>query len=486
MAAAPSRALAADKRWGFAAAAAAPGRPPAAGVVEAAPKPTILPTQRGALPWVNRPMPPAPNAWGSSSLLSLKKGEGSGSFFNINDRPSSSGSSSTSTDESDLLDSPVACGLASHDSVTAISRSQSTELRSGSWKFAHSQVSFLDVLKAPLRTIAKKRFTSHRKGFTICADDLPVLDSKNSQSNGQQGHSFQGRSSFSSVVIAARDEQRKIPLTGGDPVSTANFSWEPKQAQLHATQTPDICMPPPCIDYWHPPPDHPPDRNGICLGGVVSYGPCNPADKTVSFPVESFTHDGQSVLNQGGEERHGPHGVYHPKNNDSCYANVPVDTFVKSLPHLILEKVKDNHSDALEKQPVIEKDVALLEKINCLPHHILGKVKVAATMAGLACCSSHCTVSPSDLLELRLLPPLPGLRHHLQLLLLLLSSAALVLLRRPVNLDLQVVLRRLLPLPGGGAGQAASVPTASGTFEIRLQRFASSLSRDAYLRFGSA
>ena len=28
------------------------------------------------------------------------------------------------------------------------------------------------------------------------------------------GHSFQGRSSFSSVVIAARDEQRKIPLTG--------------------------------------------------------------------------------------------------------------------------------------------------------------------------------------------------------------------------------------------------------------------------------
>ncbi|XP_066336131.1 uncharacterized protein [Miscanthus floridulus] len=375
MAAAPSRALAADKRWGFAAAAAAPGRPPAVGVVEAAPKPTNLPTQRGALPWVNRPMPPAPNAWGSSSLLSLKKGEGSGSFLNINDRPSSSGSSSTSTDESDLLDSPVACGLASHDSVTAISRSQSTELRSGSWKFAHSQVSFLDVLKAPLRTIAKKRFTSHRKGFTICADDLPVLDSKNSQSNGQQGHSFQGRSYFSSVVIAARDEQRKIPLTGGDPVSTANFSWEPKQAQLHATQTPDICMPPPCIDYWHPPPDHPPDRNGICLGGVVSYGPCNPADKTVSFPVESFTHDGQSVLNQGGEERHGPHGVYHPKNNDSCYANVPVDTFVKSLPHLILEKVKDNHSDALEKQPVIEKDVALLEKINCLPHHILGKVK---------------------------------------------------------------------------------------------------------------
>jgi len=86
----------------------------------------------------------------------------------------------------------------------------------------------------------------------------------------------------------------------------------------------------------------------------------------------------------------------------------------------------------------------------------------------------------------RLLPPLPGLRHHLQLLLLLLPSAAPVLLRRLVNLDLQVVLRRLLLLPGGGAARAASVPTASGTFEIRLQIFASSLSRDPYLRFGSA
>jgi hypothetical protein len=155
-------------------------------------------------------------------------------------------------------------------------------------------------------------------------------------------------------------------LSGGDPVSTANFSKEPEQAPLHATQTPDICMPPPCIDYWHPPPDHPPDRNEICLGGVVSYGPCKPADKTGSFPVESFTHDDQSLLNPGGEERHGPHRVYHPENNDSYYAHVPVDTYVKSLPHLVLEMVKDNHSDALEKQPVIKKDVALLEKIKCL------------------------------------------------------------------------------------------------------------------------
>ena len=48
-----------------------------------------------------------------------------------------------------------------------------------------------------------------------------------------------------------------------------------------------------------------------------------------------------------------------------------------------------------------------------------------------------------------------------------------------------MVLRRLLLLPGGGTARAASVPTASGTFDVRLQRFASSLSRDVFFRFGS-
>ena len=50
-----------------------------------------------------------------------------------------------------------------------------------------------------------------------------------------------------------------------------------------------------------------------------------------------------------------------------------------------------------------------------------------------------------------------------------------------------VVLRRLLLLPGGGAARAVSVPTTSGTFEIRLQHLCRlSLSRDAYLSLGSA
>nr|XP_034607267.1 uncharacterized protein LOC117867053 isoform X4 [Setaria viridis] len=366
MAAATARAPAADNRWGFAAAAAAPTKTPAVGVLGTAQKHTNLPTQRGTFQWGDRPTPPAPNAWGSSSLLSLKNDGGSGSFGNINDRPSSRGSSRTSTDGSDLLDSPLAWGRTSYNSTTAISHPQRTELRSGSWRFPHSQTSFSDVLKGPLNSIAKRRPTSHGKGFTLSADDFPVLVSKSSQSNSQLGNSFQGRPTFSSVIIAARDEQRKIPPTGGDPFSTADFSMEAQQAQLHATQTPDICMPPPCIDYWHPPPDHPPDRNGIWPGGVASYGLGKPADTHGSFPVESFTHNGQSLLNQRGETGHGPaHGGFQPENNNSCYAHEPADASVKTLPHLMLGKVKGNHSDALEKQ-VIKKDVALLEKIKCL------------------------------------------------------------------------------------------------------------------------
>jgi len=323
---------------------------------------------RGAFPWGDRPMPPKPYAWGSSSLLSLKNDGDSGLFGNISDRPSTGGSSRTSTDGSDLLDSPLAQGGTSHNSITEISHPQITDLRSGSSQFPLSQTSFSDVLKAPLRTIAKKRPALHGKGFTLSADDFPVLVSKNSQSISQQGHSFQGRPTFSSVTMAARDEQRNIQITGGDPVSATNFSMEAQRAQLHAAQTPDICMPPPCIDYWHPPPDHPPDSNGIWHGGAASYGPCKPADTPGSFPVESFSHNGQFLLSQGGEARHVTvPGGYHPENKDSCCAHVPADACINYQPHLMLGKVKDNHSDAraLEKQ-VIKKDVALLEKIKCL------------------------------------------------------------------------------------------------------------------------
>ena len=110
-------------------------------------------------------------------------------------------------------------------------------------------------------------------------------------------------------------------MAGGDPVSATNFSMEAQPAQLHAAQTPDICMPPPCVDYWNPPPDHPPDRNAIWHGGAASYGPCKPADTPGSFPVESFSHNGQFLLSQGRVARHGTvPGGYHPENKDSCCA----------------------------------------------------------------------------------------------------------------------------------------------------------------------
>ena len=99
---------------------------------------------------------PSTKCMGFMSLLSLKNDRGSGSFGNINDRPSTGGSSRTSTDGSDLLDSPLAQGGTSHNSITEISHPQITDLRSGSSQFPRSQTSFSDVLKAPLRTIAKR------------------------------------------------------------------------------------------------------------------------------------------------------------------------------------------------------------------------------------------------------------------------------------------------------------------------------------------
>ncbi|CAL4990933.1 unnamed protein product [Urochloa decumbens] len=218
----------------------------------------------------------------------------------------------------------------------------------------------------------------------------------NSQSNSQLGHSFQGRPTFSSVIIASRDEQRKILTTAvGDPVSTMNLPTEAQQAQLQATQTPDICMPPPCIDYWHPPPDHPPDRNGIWQGGGASYGLCKPADTPSSLPVESFTHNGQSLLNQGVEARHGPvHGGYHLDNSDSSYAHVPADACVKTLPHHMVGKVKDNHSGALEKQ-VIKKDPVLLEKIRCL--NIKARKLRASKMSEISSCRESKVEHPKSI-----------------------------------------------------------------------------------------
>ncbi|KAK3119362.1 hypothetical protein QOZ80_9BG0718690 [Eleusine coracana subsp. coracana] len=408
MAALPTRSLAADRRW--ASVAAAPTRAPGAGSLEMAPKPTTnLLTQRDSLAWGNKPVPPASNALGSSSLLPPNNDEGSGSLTNINVRPASGGSSGSSTSGSDLLDSPLAWGqnsdqasasnvLTLHNSASAISRPQRIDSRSGSMQLSHFQTSFSEALKAPLRSIAKRGIAAHGKGFTLSTDDFPVLVSKISESKSQLGNSSQGRPTFSSGSVGTLDEQRKDLIAGGDPVSNTNLSMEAQKAQSHGTQAPNICMPPPWLDHWNPPPDHPPDRDRMWHRGAGSYGPRKSENTpgTGSLPVESLTHNVQTLLHEEGEARHGPvHSGYHPENRDSCYAPVPTDTCVKSLPHHIPGKVKDSHSVTLEKQPVIKKDLALLEKIRLL--NIKAKNLCARKMSEISSCRGSKAEHPKSI-----------------------------------------------------------------------------------------
>lgn len=153
-------------------------------------------------------------------------------------------------------------------------------------------------------------------------------------------------------------------MAGDDHVPKTDLPME-----VQKTQAPNICMPPPRLDHWNPPPDHPPDRNRMWRRGAASYGlhkPGNTPD-TGSLPVEPLAHNGQTLLHAEGEARHSPvHDGYHLESRDSCYAPVPTDAFVKCLPHLIPGKIEDSHSVTLEKQHVIKKDLVLLEKVRLL------------------------------------------------------------------------------------------------------------------------
>ncbi|RLM70098.1 hypothetical protein C2845_PM17G14820 [Panicum miliaceum] len=279
-------------------------------------------------------MPPAPNAWGSLSLLSLKNDGGSGSFGNINDRPSTGGSSRTSTDGSDLLDSPLAWGGTSHNSTTAISHPQITDSRSGSSQFPRSQTSFSDVLKSPLRIIAKM-------AIVFKDDQLLVLLLWQPEMNKERSRQLEG------ILFLPRTS-----LWKHDRFNYMLHRLLIYVCLLHVLITGILLLIIPLTEMrfgmeWH-------------------HGPCKPADTPGSFLVESFSHNDQFLLNQGGEARHGAvPGGYHPENKESCCAHAPADACINDLPHLMLGKVKHNHSDALEKQ-VIKKDVALLEKIKCL------------------------------------------------------------------------------------------------------------------------
>lgn len=364
------------------------GVPPTRKPDARAPKPINFPTQRGTATWGNKSALPAPNAWGSPWLLYHKNDEASVSPSHMDDRHSSRGSStSSSTIGSDFLDVP------SYHLPTVASRPLSIETRSGGLQLSRFPDSFTNALKAPLKTVGRRAPTSQGKGFSLSMDDFPVLGSKNSVSNSQQGQNSGRCPAIGSGLVATQDEQGNNLITGtgevisscsyehesisrmdymckgGDPIPAAKLTRGAEKVQLHGPQAPNICMhPPPWLDYWHPPPNQPPDENGILHRGEALYGPYKNADP-IGFPVESLAHFGQFALNEEAAARHDTgHGGHYPDNRDPSHPLKPADSCVINQPSHVLGKVKYGHADALEiqKQPIIKKDLSLLEKIKCL------------------------------------------------------------------------------------------------------------------------
>ncbi|XP_020170887.1 uncharacterized protein [Aegilops tauschii subsp. strangulata] len=386
-------ALADGKRW---AGISQTGKPGAK-----APKPINLPNQRldshglrsdeivpkGTTTWGGKSMLPASNAWASPLLLNPKNDRASGSPSHIDDRPSSRGSSTSSSSVgSDFLDLP------SYRLPMAVNYPLSTETRSGSLQVSHFPDSFSNILKAPLKAVGRRAPTSQGKGFSLSMDDFPVLGSRNSASNSQQGQISGRWPTIASGIVATQDKQGKNPITGtgevilscsyeheiisrmdyvckgDDPIPAAKFIRGAEQAQLHDPQVPNICIPPPLLDYWHRPPDQPPDENGKLHSGEVPYGPYKHADPT-GFAVESLAHRDQFTLNEEALAKQDTgHGGYYPDKRDISHAHMPADCCVINQSCHVLGKVKNGHADVLEieKQPIIKKDVALLEKIKCL------------------------------------------------------------------------------------------------------------------------
>ncbi|XP_044363895.1 uncharacterized protein [Triticum aestivum] len=372
-------ALADGKRW---AGISQTGKPGAK-----APKPINLPNQRGTTTWDGKSMLPASNAWASPLLLNPKNDGTSGSPSHIDDRPSSRGSSTSSSSVgSDFLDLP------SYRLPMAANYPRSTEKRSGSLQVSRFPDSFSNVLKAPLKAVGRRAATSQGRGFSLSMDDFPVLGSKNSASTSQQGQISGRWPTIASGIVATQDKQGKNQITGtgevilscsyeheiisrmdyvckgGDPIPAAKWIRGAEQAQLHDPQVPNICIPPPLLDYWHRPPDQPPDENGKSHSGEVPYGPYKHADPT-GFAVESLAHRDQFALNEEAlAQQDIGHGGYYPDKRDISHAHMPADCCVINQSCHVLGKVKNGHADVLEieKQPIIKKDVALLEKIKCL------------------------------------------------------------------------------------------------------------------------
>lgn len=110
---------------------------------------------RGTTTRDGKSMLPASNAWASPLLLYPKNDGASGSPSHIDDRPSSRGSSTSSSSVgSEFLDLP------SYHLPMAVNYPLSTETRSGRLQVSRFPDSFSNVLKAPLKAVGRGVCTS--------------------------------------------------------------------------------------------------------------------------------------------------------------------------------------------------------------------------------------------------------------------------------------------------------------------------------------
>ncbi|XP_062204057.1 protein MODIFIER OF SNC1 1-like [Phragmites australis] len=366
--------LTTDRRW-----AAPPARKSGMTVLGRVPKPINLPSQRlenngldpnleivpkGTLTWGSKLTPTAPNAWGSSSILSIKIDGSSSSSSHLNGRPSSGGGSRPSTAGSESLGSPNAWGPNSRPSSAsgtlpsphlpiATNRPRSAETRPGSSQLSRFADNASENVKASMRTIDRLGSSSHGHGFTLSTGDFPTLGSeKCSELNSQRGHSSKGRPTSSSGKEASQNEQGKS-LTAGSVEVISPPNNQPADimkteqhvhtggASLSATSLPNVGqqpqpyppnfrMPPPQFDSWRPSPGHPPE--GMWHRGPASGGPYRPVGPPGSFPVEPFGYYGQFPPNSEAAARQGSgHGGYHPKNGDA-YHPMPPNSYIMNQP----------------------------------------------------------------------------------------------------------------------------------------------------------
>ncbi|CAL4891639.1 unnamed protein product [Urochloa decumbens] len=361
--------LTTDRRW------AAPQRKSGMTVLGKVPKPINLPSVRsenngldpnleivpkGTLTWGSKAPSTAPNAWGSSSVLSTKNDGSPSSSSHFNGRPSSGGGSRPSTAGSESLGSPNAWGPNSRPSSAsgtfpsshlpmATSRPRSAETRPGSSQLSRFADNAPDNTKASIRTIDRPGSSSHGHGFTLSTGDFPTLGS---EVNSQRGHSSKGRPTSSSGKEAPQAEQVKNLTAGtGEVISQSSHHVDIMKTEQHAhtggapapaTSLPNeglqpqpypqnFHMPPPQFDSWRAPPGHPPE--GMWHRGPAPGGPYRPVGPPGSFPVEPFGgYYGQFPSNSEAAARQGSgHGGYHPKNGD-VYRSMPPNSYIMNQP----------------------------------------------------------------------------------------------------------------------------------------------------------